>query len=143
MHPTLRSIVSLGGGLVAAFLIFLLIQGVNSVLFPPPAGTDLRDSEAMRRFAETLPTTAFLVVLLSYAVGSFAAGWIAARYAPRGAMSHALVVGAALTLVGVMNLMALPHPTWFWVVNLPEFVLFAWLGAKVATGTRPSGAVPA
>jgi MFS family permease len=143
MQPTLGSIFAMAGALVTAMVIFMLVQGLNSVIFPPPEGTNLRDPEAMRTFVQSLPPLAFLVVLLSYALGSFAAGWIGARYAPRGAMSHALVIGAVLTAVGVMNLLAIPHPVWFAFLNVPEFILFAWLGGKVAMGTKPTQPVPA
>jgi hypothetical protein len=136
MHPTLKSLLAMAGALVSAMLIFMLVQGLNSVIFPPPEGTNLRDPAAMRVFVQSLPPLAFLVVWLSYSLGSFAAGWIAAKYAPRGSMSHALVVGAVLTVVGVMNLVSIPHPTWFVIVNLPEFLLFAWIGGRVALGPQ-------
>jgi hypothetical protein len=136
MNPMVRSVVAITGGLVAAFVLIMLGQAAGSPFFPAPAGTDTSDPDSMRRAMRSLPVAAFLVVLAAYALGSLVGGWVAARFAPKAPLAHALGVGAILTFAGVVNLTSLPHPAWFWVVNLPEFILFAWLGAQVAAPRR-------
>ncbi|HSA57212.1 MAG TPA: hypothetical protein VLE53_15980 [Gemmatimonadaceae bacterium] len=128
MPPILKSVLAVLGGVVAGFIVIFVVQNISSAMYSLPEDVGTADREALARAMAGLPLGAFLMVLLSYALGSLLGGWVAARNAPRAPMAHALAVGALLTLAGLMNLMAFRHPTWFIVLNVPEFVFFAWLG---------------
>src|SRR5690606_6544502 len=124
-------------GVVAGWVVIFLVQNISSGMYSLPDGVDVSTPEALARAMTLLPIGAFLMVLLSYALGSLAGGMVAAHVARRAPVGHAIAVGLLLTIVGLMNLAYFRHPTWFIVVNVPEFVAFAWLGAFVMT-RRPA-----
>jgi hypothetical protein len=132
-----RSIVAILLGFVLAGLVTLLIQIPSYVLYAPPQGFDLNDTEALRAYAATLPPGAFLIVLLSWFAGAFSGAWLAARIARRAPLAHALAIGVIQLAAGLYNLLTLPHPTWFWVAGVLAFPV-----AAVAAGAlnRPRAA---
>ena len=95
------------------------------------AGEGLKDPEAIRQVMAVAPTGALLVVLVGWALGSFAGGYTAAKISSSAPMRHALIVGVLLTVAGVANDLMLPSPAWFWV-GLLLFIPAAWTGARTA-----------
>jgi len=73
-----------------------------------------------------------LFVLAAWAVGSFGGAAMAAFIARRAPIMHGLIVGGILLAAGVANLVAFPHPLWFTIVGVLEFLPMAWLGAATA-----------
>lgn len=143
MPPVLKSVLAVLGGVVVGFIVIFVVQNISSAMYTLPEGVGMDDREALARAMATLPIGAFLLVLLSYAMGSFIGGWMAARHAPSSSLAHAIAVGVVLTVAGLLNLMAFRHPMWFIVLNVPEFVLFAWLGGlagRPAVRAQPSAA---
>lgn len=120
-------------GTIAGWVVIFLVQNISSGMYSLPPDVDVSTPEALARAMSLLPIGAFLMVLLSYAAGSAVGGAVAARIAPRTPIAAAIVVGILLTGVGLINLSYFRHPTWFIVVNVPEFVVFAWVGAVVAS----------
>jgi hypothetical protein len=137
MPSVVRSILAVLAGCIVAFVLIAGIQFLNTSFYPFPAGLDPSNREAMSSFMATLPLGAFLMVLLSYAVGALAGGFVAARLAPRAPKGHALAVAALLVGASIMNLTALPHPTWFMVANLIVVVAMPLAGARLAGGKEP------
>ena len=135
MPPILKSVLAVLGGVIVGFIVIFVVQNISSAMYSLPDGVGIDDRDALARAMSALPLGAFLLVLLSYAMGSFIGGWTAARHAPASPVAHAIAVGGLLTIAGLMNLMAFRHPTWFIVLNVPEFVFFAWLGGLAG---RPS-----
>jgi hypothetical protein len=136
VHPVVKSVLAVLGGVAVGYLVIFLVQNISSGMYALPEDVTLRDRDALARAMASLPVGAFLMVLLSYALGSLGGGWVAARYAPRAHVGHAIAVGVVLTLQGLLNLTVFRHPTWFIVLNVPEFVLFAWLGGVLGRPRR-------
>jgi hypothetical protein len=137
MAAVLRHTLAVVAGVVVAGMIILLFEGLNSQFFPPPPGLDHATHAEMAEWLRSLPTGAFLVVLAGYGIGAFAGSAATARVAPSRAAHLAGLVGAVLLVASLMNLVALPHPAWFWVANVLLIVGGAWLGFRV--GVRRAG----
>jgi hypothetical protein len=75
------------------------------------------------------PVSAYLWIMLGYAVGSFGAGFVLSRLS-NNLSSARIALSGGLTALGIMNMFALPQPTWFWISVLVYFP-FIFLGAKV------------
>lgn len=75
-----------------------------------------------------MPDAAFMILIAMYAAGSFLAGVIATVIAQRTTAIPAVVAGIALTLAGIYNMINLPHPQWFGIVNLVAYLPFAFVG---------------
>lgn len=138
MSPVVRSILAVIVGMLVAFVVIVLFEAVGVRLYPPPPGFNPADRESLKAMVTAMPLAAKLCVLLAYAAGSVAGGWVAARIAPRARMMHAMIVAALLFGAGLMNLMTIPHPPWFWVASSAIYWLGAWSGASAA-GARPRG----
>ena len=133
MNPVVRSILAVITGMLVAFVLIGLVQAIGMRIYPPPPGMDPTNIESIKAAMAQIPLAALLFVLLSYAAGSVAGGWVAARFAPARKMRHAMMVAALLFGAGLMNLTTVPHPTWFAVVSSLIYWLGAWSGAVAAS----------
>ncbi|HUD70774.1 MAG TPA: hypothetical protein VMQ62_02330 [Dongiaceae bacterium] len=118
MKVALRTILALVAGAVTAFLVIACLEQVGSALHPPPPGLDMHDRAAMRAFIATLPWTAFVLVLIAWGLGVCLGGYLAGRLAPRAPVLHASAITMLVALAAVANLLAIPHPAWFWASAL-------------------------
>lgn len=128
----LRNIGAVVAGLIAAMAIMMACEFTNSLLYPFPEGMDVYDSEAVRRFAATMPLQALALVALGWSVGSFAGGFLATRIATNKSAVPALILAGLLTAAGALNAWMIQNPPWFHAGGLPIFVLFTMLGEWAA-----------
>ena len=143
MNPVIRSILAVVAGMLSAFVVIALVQMIGVRIYPPAHPIDPTNIESMKAVMAQIPLAALLFVLLSYTAGSVVGGWVAARFAPKDRMMHAMFVAALLFGAGLMNLMTIPHPAWFWVASSVLYWLGAWSGAQAAGAARPAAAARA
>jgi hypothetical protein len=135
--PLWRKILGAVLGLCAAVTVILIVQSLGEKIWPIPPGVNFRDPVQAAAFVRGLPAGALLWVALSYFAGTLAGGYMALKVA-RDVWTTwpAVAVEGVLLAFGVVNLMGLPHPGWFWVVALGSFPLGAftaiWLARKTA-----------
>lgn len=97
-----------------------------------PQGLRVDDLEAMKAWINTLPTSAFFMLVVAWGVGSFV-GASAARWIARDrAAIPGLIVWGLLTAATVFNLLALPHPFWLWPAGVGACLLGGLLGMVAA-----------
>ena len=118
-------IVGAMGGMI---LITLGEEFVIHRLFPEPAGTDLYNVDSLANYVKSLPSNAFICMLVNYTVCSFIAGLISTLIAGRDSVRPALVVGLVLTLAGLYYVLKMPYPSWFAVLNLLVYMPFTLSG---------------
>ncbi|MEW4489677.1 hypothetical protein AB1L42_16465 [Thalassoglobus sp. JC818] len=133
-----RKIVGVLGGLIVGFAWNMALVILSSYLFPPPAGVDLNDAEAFAAYVETLPMTAFLIVLVAHAGGAFVGGYICEMIVGQNWLAGPICIGTLTLLGGVTNLMMISHPVWFAIADLILYLPAAIFGAIVAGKSHPS-----
>jgi hypothetical protein len=133
MPAWLRSILAVAGGLAAAIVVVFIVDILNSLIFPPPPGIDMNDQEAMRAFAERLPVGAFVILITGWGVASFVGSWIAGRIGRHAPFVHSMVFTGLFLMVGISNLILIPHPIWVWVIGIAAYVGSGFAGARLAT----------
>jgi len=133
-----RSVLSVVAGFVVAAIVVGLLEAVSHQLFPPPAGINLHDPEQLKTIIDKLPPGAIVMVLVAWAVGSLAGGFVAALSANRNRLAHAGVVGCLQMLAGGITMLMIRHPTWFVIAAFLIVVPSALLGALLATLTLRS-----
>jgi hypothetical protein len=122
-------------GFVAASVIMMVIETVNGRLLYPElakSAEGLTDREAIKAVLASAPAGALVVVLLGWALGSLAGGFLAAWIGRNAPVAHALVLGGLITLAGVANNLMLPPPLWFWTATLIAIIPAAYAGARLA-----------
>src|ERR1051325_4208077 len=125
----LRGILGSIAGIVIGTMVLLGIEVLGHRLYPFPAGLDPNDHQALASFMKTAPLGAWLFVLAEYAVGSFAGGasgtWLGSK------PWICWVTGGVLMIMGLVCLLTMPHPAWFWAASLALYLPASWAGGRL------------
>lgn len=119
-------------GVIIGGLIIYGIESINMVRYPWPENLSMEDKEAFAEYVSSLPVDAFITVIIAHLIGSFVAGFVCSKITPSRKLLLGTICGMFFLVGGIMNLVMIPHPLWFMVIDLMIFVPFAWLGAKLA-----------
>ncbi len=115
-------------GAMSAMMLITLGEMWIETLYPLAPGTDKYDVDSLAKGMKAMPDKAFMLLLVNYIVCSFLAGIVSTLLSKRISAKPATVVGIVLTLAGLYNILYLPHPVWFSVVNLLVYLPFTYLG---------------
>jgi hypothetical protein len=127
-----RAVAAAVCGVVAAFIVIGVVEGIGHAVYAPADPVDVSTPEAMAAFVRTLPLGAFLFVLGGYVAGTFAGGFVATLVARRHAMVFASLVGALILVASVANFMTIRHPVWFVAATVVGVPFTAWLTGRAA-----------
>ncbi|MFZ1700265.1 MAG: hypothetical protein WBO10_07980 [Pyrinomonadaceae bacterium] len=131
-----RKILAVVVALITAFAVMMIVEMMNSFIVPMPGKEITDDPARLREFMATLPTTAYVVVLIGYFLASFTGGFIVKNMSRRESpgMSLPILIGAILTIGAVLNMFVLlpGQPVWFAILALLTFIPVSLLGAKLA-----------
>ena len=128
----LRNIGGFVAGVLTLGVVVLVLQQLSLMIYPFPADldpTDPANSEAIAAHLEGMPTSAWVIAMLSEVIGAFAgalvAGWIG-----RGAARplSGVIVGFAIA-GSFFNWSQFEHPTWFMISQLILYtaaLMLAW-----------------
>lgn len=111
-----RQILATVLGVIAGGFVTMLVEMLNVVLYRPPAEIE-NDLEALRRYSETLPIGAALILLAAWCVGCFVAGFVARVVAAQRAMLPGVIAIAIYFTMTCVMLFLIPHPLWLWIVT--------------------------
>lgn len=115
-NALVRQVLGVIAGVIVGGLVVFVVELIGHSLFPPPAGTDLSDPEAVKRLISTLPTGALIMVLVGWLLGSFAGAWTANRIA-RTTIAGWIVAGL-FVLLTAYNFTIIPHPAWMMAAGI-------------------------
>jgi len=127
-----RSIVAVLVGLVIGTVVIFGLESVGHLIYPPPEGVHGNDPEEVKKVIANMPVAVFLFVLLSWAAGNCVGGFLAAWVARRSQAVHALLIGVCFQASGIILMLTLPHPVWFWVASFLVSLPPAYLGSRLA-----------
>jgi len=122
---------NIGAGLVGVLIAMLsvwLVQKIGHAVYPPQADIDLNEFEAVKAYVATLPIGALLFVVASYFIGTTVGTCIACTIGTMLPRIYALLIGCLMLVATTMNVMMIPHPTWFILAAVVAIVAGAWLG---------------
>ena len=118
-------------GLIVAMALTMAFEYANSSFFPLPQNLDAYDTAAVHAFTASLPWTAYILILLGWIAGSFAAGALTTYLSGEKRYRLSCVVGIILLLAGIANALALGHELVFALLSLPLFIVFTYAGHRV------------
>ena len=131
-----RSVIAVVLGLALALALVIGVEVISSILHPLPPGVDPNDVEVMKEHVARYPPAGLLLAGLAWGLVTLLSTWLATRLGAGRHPAHGILVGLILLSAAIMNMLMLPYPTWFWILNLVVFpagiCLGAWLGAKQA-----------
>lgn len=128
----LRKFLSILLGIILGSIAVFIVETIGHLIFPPPAGIDVTDPEQLKQVIEQLPIGALIFVLLAWAIGSFVGGYVTSKVAKTDSIRFSLITGGVLMAFGVINIVMIPHPTWFAIIGLSVYLPCAYYGGKLA-----------
>lgn len=126
-----RNIVGVIIGIFAAGVIMWTVQSISNMLYPLPAGVDPTDIDQMKEHMKTLPIGALIIVLTSHFLGALGGAWIGSIIADKYFLKISLIIAGFLLVMGIINLLMIPHPVWFAIVDIPLYALGALCGYQL------------
>jgi len=124
-------ILSVMAGCMVGILVIFAGEAVTHAVYPLPEGIDPSNPEQLKKVVELMPTGAFIGVLLSAFTGGFVAALVASRISKARHLRHSLIAGLILTLLGLVNVILIPHPVWFVVCSLLVYLAGAYAGNRL------------
>jgi hypothetical protein len=146
MGRVIRSVLAVIAGFVAASVIMMIVETTNVKLLYPELGKraeGVTDRDEIKAIMASAPVGALVVVLVGWALGSVAGGYLATLISRKPPYGHALALGVLLTLAGVANNLMLPKPLWFWIATFAVLLPATYVGARLVPRWAPAGAAPA
>jgi hypothetical protein len=134
----LRMALAAVAGVGSAFLVVAAIELVAHAVYAPSVMPDISTPEAMAAYVGSMPLGAFLLVLSAYVAGTVVGGFVGIAIARRHAMRFAGLVGGLILLASIVNVVGVPHPTWFVVATLVDVPLAAWLTGRAGRAWAPA-----
>ena len=124
----MRKFLGLFSGLTAGFIVVALVESLASTMYTRPAELDFGNREAVRTFVDTLPASAFLMVLAAHIMGVFTAGMTSVLVIGKRWFLGPAFLGLLMLIAGIFNLILIPHPAWFGILDLMVYVPTAIIG---------------
>ena len=129
----LRFVLGMLLGIVAMFVVITGVQFLGHRLYPPPPGLDPMRPDDLSVILAQQPVAALSFVVLAWALGAFAGGWVAARISRRWPRTAAIVVSLVVMLGVVEMIQQVPgHPQWLAILGLVLPIPMALLAARLA-----------
>ena len=123
-------------GLVTAFIVMTILEYSNSFFYPLPEGLNPYNTAAVQAFTASLPWTAYILVLVGWIMGAFAAGALTTHLSREETYHLSFIVGVILTILGIINNILIGHAMYFSLIGLPMFFIFTYLGHRYLLKVR-------
>ena len=134
MNPILKNIIAVIAGLLFGSLVNGGIIMISASVIPPPNGADVTTMEGLRASMHLFEPKHFLMPFLAHALGTFAGAFLTAKIAAGHQIKFALGIGILFLAGGITNVILLPSPLWFSVVDIAfAYIPTAYLAAKLAS----------
>jgi hypothetical protein len=127
----IRCIVAVICGIIAGGVFNMAVILLSWAIYRPPEGADMSNPETLKTYIDSLPLPGFLLILVAHAGGALVGGCVAALIAGRSALVLGTIVGGFFLFGGVINLVSIPRPVWFAIVDLVLYVPCGIIGAKL------------
>lgn len=114
-------------GCVVGILFIFMGEALSHALYPPPPQLDPNNIHQLAEIMAQTPVMALIIVLAGAFAGSFVGGIIASTIS-KGDKKAALLVGGVFTILGGINLIAIPHPLWFTICGLVVYLSGSYSG---------------
>ena len=133
MNPLLKNIIAVIAGIFIGSAVNMAIIMISSSIIPPPHGADVTTMEGLTVSMHLFEPKHFLMPFLAHAIGTFVGAIIAYLVATNNKMKFAFMIGVAFLIGGIMNVVLLPSPLWFTIIDLGlAYIPMAYLAGKIA-----------
>lgn len=133
MLKFLRFVAAVVLGAIVGSVVNMGLIMVSGTFIPPPAGADVTTMEGLKASLHLFEPKHFLFPFLAHALGTLTGVVVARLLAPGKSLVPGYIVGVLFLVGGITNVVMLPAPMWFNVVDLLfAYLPAAWLGQMLA-----------
>ena len=118
MSPILKNILAVVAGIVAGSAVNMGIIMLSGIIIPPPNGADVTTYEGLKASIHLFTPKHYIMPFLAHALGTFSGAVLATLIAATNKTKFAMVIGIIFLVGGVSNVLMLPSPTWFTILDL-------------------------
>lgn len=137
MGVIVRNVLAVLAGIGIGSVVNMGLVMAGPALIPSPGGADVTTVEGLRASIHLFEPKHFLFPFLAHAIGTLVGAFVAARFGVGHPRRLAMVVGLVFLAGGIANVLMLPSPLWFTVLDLAgAYIPMAHLGARLATQDR-------
>lgn len=132
MKPMVRNIVAVIAGIIIGSVVNMGIIMISGSIIPPPEGTDTTTMAGLKKAIRLFEPQHFIFPFLAHALGTLAGAMTTALIAANNKMKFALSIGLVFLIGAVINIIILPSPAWFNILDLAwAYIPMGYLGGKV------------
>lgn len=133
MNKIIRNSLAVIIGLILGSIANMGLVMISGSVIPLPDGTDNTTLEGLRASMHLFETKHFIFPFLAHAFGTLVGAFFATLIAKNHSINFAYIIGLFFFLGGLSNIILLPSPTWFTLVDLGfAYLPTAWLGGTIA-----------
>ena len=116
---------TVAGVIVGVFTIWA-IEAIGHLLFPLPAELTPTNLEELKQVVMIMPIKSLLVVIIAQIIGVFS-GMYVGFIMQRENLTPLYIIAGLFIFSTVLNLILMPHPTWFMITDLLSILLVSLL----------------
>ena len=125
----LRNIGGLILGIITGMIVNYSVIAIGNMIIVPPLSSDFSSPEGLKASMPFFEWQHFVFPFLAHALGTFVGAVIAAAIAADSKMKFALTIGFFFLMGSIANMVLLPAPVWFLVIDfILAYVPMAYLG---------------
>ncbi|MBK9228149.1 MAG: hypothetical protein IPL67_14145 [Ignavibacteria bacterium] len=133
MKPVVKNILAFVAGALLGSVVNMIIIMLSGLVIPPPSGADVTTAEGLKASMHLFQPRHFIMPFLAHALGTFVGAFIAASIAATHKMKLALGIGVLFLIGGITNVLMLPSPLLFSVIDLAlAYIPMAYIGGMLA-----------
>lgn len=134
MNPILKNILAIIAGIVVGSIVNMGLIMISGSVIPPPEGADVTTMEGLKESMHLFESKHFIFPFLAHALGTLFGALVAAKIAATRKMAFAIVIGLFFMIGGIMNVVMLPSPTWFAVLDIVgAYLPMAFIGGNLGS----------
>ena len=116
---------TVAGIIVGVFTIWA-IEAIGHLLFPLPVDLTPTNLEELKQVVMIMPIKSLLVVIIAQIIGVFS-GMYVGFIMQRENLTPLYIIAGLFIFSTVLNLILMPHPTWFMITDLLSILLVSLL----------------
>ncbi len=134
MNPIIKNIIAVIAGFILGSIINMSLITVSGSIIPAPNGADVTTLEGLTATIHLFEPKHFLFPFLAHALGTLGGAFVAAKIAANHKLKFAMSIGFLFLAGGIANIMMLPSPFWFTLVDLVgAYLPMAFVGFRLAS----------
>lgn len=134
MNPIVKNIIAVIAGFILGSIINMSLITVSGSIIPAPNGADVTTLEGLTATIHLFEPKHFLFPFLAHALGTLGGAFVAAKIAANHKLKFAMSIGFLFLAGGIANIMMLPSPLWFTLVDLVgAYLPMAFVGYQLGS----------